>query len=272
MRQHEADDEYQHELGQALDLVVEIAQGLHHVRAGELRVGCHGEMLLGVLQAGRAIVTRCVCTPPFLHALQREAGGKSREKAGGGRQLRDAVSQCHQTQREKFLMADGAGVAGAQVDHQPAEEHADGGADRQAADQRPCHVECQPVPAAISQVAQAHQAESEHDERVGGAIIEPAFAGEAEAQAVAVGRVVELDVCRQHRVGRRQDAAEQDRYADWQGQKPVADGGDQADRHQHGNRGQPHRQPPLSAPRVEAKLHADRKQRNEQRDFGDAFE
>ena len=63
---------------------------------------------------------------------------------------------------------------------------------------------------------QAEQAEAEQDERERGAVVEPGLAGQREAQPVAIGRLGDLHVGGEHRIGRREDAAEQDRRAERQ--------------------------------------------------------
>jgi hypothetical protein len=105
--------------------------------------------------------------------------------------------------------------------------------DQQATGQRPQHIHPQPLPAAVAQFVHAEQTEPEHHERKRRAVIQPALAGQAEAQAVAIIRLVHLNIRGEHRVGRGQNAAEQNSRPQRQRKQIDTDPRDQAHRQGH---------------------------------------
>ncbi len=92
----------------------------------------------------------------------------------------------------------------AKVEHEPA----DGRAEQRADGDAPDGVEGEPAPAGVADVAQTEQAQAEQHDGERSAVVEPGLAGEREAQSVAVAGLGDLHVGREHRVGRREDAAE----------------------------------------------------------------
>ena len=80
-----------------------------------------------------------------------------------------------------------------------------------------------------------HEQQAEDHKRKGAAIVQPRFAGQTEAQRVVVLGIVDLNQTRQHRIGRRQDRAHQQRHPPRQikqvmQQQPGAEDGQQHDR------------------------------------------
>jgi hypothetical protein len=145
-----------------------------------------------------------------LDALQGQTGGKHCQKSQSVGKLRDAVGQGDETESQELIQPDGFLVMGAQIEHQFADHRAKQSANAETARQPPEDIDGEPSPAGDSEIVQTKQTETEKDEREGGAVVQPALAGQAEAQQVTVSGLVDLDVRRQHRVGRRQNAPDQD--------------------------------------------------------------
>jgi hypothetical protein len=110
------------------------------------------------------------------------------------------------------------------------------------------------------------------DERKGRAVVEPCFAGQTEAQTIAVGRVRDLDVTRQHRIRRRERRRQHDRRAEREAEHEVGEGAERGDRHQHRAGGEAQRHAPMPSAQRTAEIRSGREQRNEQREFEDALE
>ena len=174
-------------------------------------------------RAGRRLRRRLLLEP-----AQGDAGGEHREKAVAVGEAGAPVGQADQAEGEEVVEPHRLLVRAAQVEHELADRGAEDRADADADGHRPDHVDRDPAPAEAAELVQAEQAEAEHHERKGGAVVEAGLAGEGEAQAVAVARLGDLHVGGEHRVGRRQDAAEQDRGAERQAEGEHADTGDAA--------------------------------------------
>jgi hypothetical protein len=97
----------------------------------------------------------------------------------------------------------------------------------------PQHVHQHPAQAEFAQVVQAQQAQAEDDEGKGAAVVHARFAGQVEAQLVAVAGVAGLHIGGQHRVGGRQDRAQQDSRAQRQTQHEVGEERHQPHRDAH---------------------------------------
>ena len=105
---------------------------LHQVGAGIARVRRDrlGRVAVSCIAvAGGSVRSRGRVT--VLGPLQRDAGGQHREEAVGVAQQRDAVRERDQAERQEFVEADRQAVHGAQVQHQPADQVPEHGADRQ---------------------------------------------------------------------------------------------------------------------------------------------
>ena len=187
-------------------------------------------------------------------------------------QHRHAVRQRDEPQCQEFIEPDRLLVAAAQVHHQLADQRSERRAQRQAAAEGPQHVDHPPAPAPGPQFVQAEQAQAEHHKRERGTIVQRAFAGQAEAQAVAVTGVLDLHVGGQYRVGGREDAAQQHRCTQRQAQGEHGDQHDRPDRQAHGHEGQPQRQAPVRVGQRQTELQAGGKQRDHDRDLGQPFE
>ena len=241
----------------------------HRVRHERRRVLRIGRDLLGMRcvgigmrhggDVGRASAPRCALAASvdrraagalrrrlLLQPAQGDAGGEHGEEAVAVRQAGDAVGQADQAEGEEVVEADRFLVGAAQVEHELADRGAEDGADADAGGHRPEHVDREPAPAEAADVVQPEQAEAEQHERKGGAVVEAGLAGEGEAEPVAVARLGDLHVGGEHRVGRREDAAEQDRGAERQAEREHADAGDQRHRHQHRQDRQAQRQQPAA--------------------------
>ena len=110
--------------------------------------------------------------------------------------------------------------------------------------QLPAEAVLVPAPAVRAQVMQAEQAQAQHHEREGDAVVQAPFAGQAEAQAVAVAGLQYLDIGGQNRVGGREDGAEQDGGAQRKTQAQHPEYCNQHYRDRHRNEGESHRQAP----------------------------
>ncbi|MCY1425410.1 hypothetical protein D9M71_411970 [compost metagenome] len=118
-------------------------------------------------------------------------------------------------------------------------------ADKQAGRHGPQHAVQRPVeqPGAVALVVLQEQ-QAEDNEREGDTVVEPGFAGQSEAYPVVVPRVIDLDQARQHRVGRRQDRADQQCRAPGQAQQIMQYQAQPGDGHHHDRRGEAHRYAP----------------------------
>ena len=105
--------------------------------------------------------------------------------------------------------------------------------DEEPAGDRPEHVDGKPAPATLPGLMQSKQTETEHDEGECRSVVEPSLSGEGKAQPVPVSRSGDLDIGRQHRVGRRQHRPEQDRGAQRQLERGDPDERDETDRERH---------------------------------------
>jgi hypothetical protein len=98
------------------------------------------------------------------------------------------------------------------------DEHADrrprDRADGEPRDDRPHEVDGNPSPPEVAEFAESEQTEPEHDKGEGHAVVQPGLAGEREAHAVAIERVADLHVRREHRIRRRQNGPEQNGSAE----------------------------------------------------------
>ena len=208
----------------------------------------------------------------LLEPAQGDAGGEHREKAVALRQARQAVGEADQAEGEKVVEADCFLVDAAQIEHELADRGAQCRADRDATGHAPDHVEREPAPAAVADVVQPEQTQAEQHHRKRSAVVEAGLAGEGEAQAIAVARLGHLHVGREHRVGRREDAAEQDRRAERQAEREHAEARDQRDRDQHRDDRQSHRQQPAPVAEARAHLQTRAEQREQDHDFGEPLE
>src|SRR5215203_4591447 len=91
---------------------------------------------------------------------------------------------------------------------------AEDGADGKAGDSCPDEIDREPAPPERAELVMSEQAEAEHDEREGGAVVETGFAGETEAKSVPVFGIGHLHVRGEHRIGGGEDRAEEDRGAE----------------------------------------------------------
>ena len=137
---------------------------------------------------------------------------------------------------------------------------------------RPEHVDREPAPAEAADVVQPEQAEAEQHQREGGAVVQPGLAGQREAEAVAVAGLGHLHVGGEHRIGRREDAAEQDRRAERQAEREHADAGDQRHGDEHRQDRQAQRQQPAAVAKAGAHLQARAEQRQQDDDLGELLE
>ena len=281
-REQRADGQHDEDLGEAFELRIEALHRQHHhdrrvvgrgrrvrplrVRAGVERID--GQCLgLDLGRCGGALLGRLVVDP-----AQRQAGREDREKTVAVAGECDAVSQRDEAERDELVGTERLAMVGAQIDDRAAHAEAEQPADRQPTADGPQHVDRPPAPAPIAQVVQRQQAQAEHDERERRAVVQAALAGQAEAQAVAVAGFVDLHLRGQHRVGRREDGAEQHGRAERQFEQPVADRGDGAYRRQHRDRRELHRDAPTSIRERQFELEAGREERDQHRDLGQPFD
>ena len=182
------------------------------------------------------------------------------------------VAQGDQAEGQEVVQPDRLLVRATQVEDDPGDELAQQRADRQAADDGPDQVHRHPAPAGGAELVEPEQAQPQHDEREGGAVVQARLAGEGEPQAIPVRRVRHLDVGGEHRVGRRQDRAEEDRGPPRQAEPHHAGDRDQADRHRHRAGGEAHRQFPECVAQADAELQAGREERDDHRDLGEPLQ
>jgi len=159
-------------------------------------------------------------------------------------------------------------MTGAKIDHQPADQRAEGAANQQASGGGPDHVYCKPAPTRYTQVMQTQQAQTQHHEGKCGAVVEPALPGQAEAQAVAITGRFDLDRGGKHRVRRGENRAQQDGRARRQTESQHPHDGNHSDGQRHGHECQAQRQQPVPVRQGQAQLQADGKQRDQDRHLG----
>jgi hypothetical protein len=165
-----------------------------------------------------------------LDPAQGEAGGEDGQEAVAVEQQRQAVGEGDQPEDEELVQPDRFPVVAPEADGQAADEGAQHGADGQPGNGRPQQVDADQRSPDGPEVVEAEQAEAEHDEGEGGAVVHPGLAGQPEADGVAVARPLDLDVGGEHRVGRGEDGAEQDGRPQRQPQPEHADRRDEGDR------------------------------------------
>ena len=85
---------------------------------------------------------------------------------------------------------------------------------------------------------QAQQAQPQHHEWEGSAIVEPAFSGQAEPYTIPVKRRLDLNVRGQYRIGGSEDRAKKDGRPERKPQSQDPDRGDQGHGQGHGHKGQ----------------------------------
>ncbi len=126
------------------------SHGLHHVRAGEL--GVRRELLFALRvqhQLGLRRARRLVALRVRLDPLQREPRGEYREKSRREAQLRDAVGDRDQPQREELVEARPLPCAACAGRRRACRSmRPERTADRQSAGDGPHDVDRQPAPAA----------------------------------------------------------------------------------------------------------------------------
>jgi hypothetical protein len=157
-------------------------------------------------------------------------------------------------------------VAHPKVQHQPAHQRAKCGPDEKPAADRPYDVDQEPAHAPVAERVQAQQTEAEHDEGKGGAIVEAAFSCQGDAKPAAVFRVGHLHVGGQHRVGGRQDGAQQHGRAQGQAQRDSGQS-DEPDREHHRAHRKTQRQQPAPIIEFDAELQPDGEQRHDDHDL-----
>ena len=269
--QHRPDHQHQRQFGQLFQAGIEELHRAAHGRARVVRMRCQG--LVGVpLRPGRRRQRPAVRARMLAHPLQRQASGEDGEEARGQAELRNPVGHADQAEAEKAVEPDRLVVAAAQVHHQAAGGRAEQAADRNPGNGRPQQVDRPPAGCTRAQVVQAQQAEPEHHERERRAIVQPALAGQAEADAVRVRPGLRAHVGGQHRIGRRQDRPQQHCRAQRQAEQPVTDGGHHRDHRRHRHKGEPQRQPPAPVAQRHAEAETDGEERDQQPEFGQPLE
>ena len=211
VRQHRPRHQHDDELGQALELAIESLDGVHQVDPGVVGVG--GDCLLAFgTQCHRDLGDSGLRAPPrvLLDPLQRESSGKHREKARRQRQLRDAVGNGDQPERQELVEPDRLLMAGAQMEDELPDQGTQDCTDRQPTADRPQHVDGQPAPA-TAEIAQAEQSECEQHEWKRSPVVEATLSGQAEAKTVSIRRALDLHVRGEDGIGGRQYRGEQDR-------------------------------------------------------------
>jgi hypothetical protein len=119
---------------------------------------------------------------------------------------------------------------------------------------------------------QAEQAEAEHHEGEGGAVVEAGLAGQAEAHGLGVTCALDLDVGGEHGVRRREHGAEQHGGAEREAEQGDADDGDRGDRQDHGDEGEAERRAPPAVAQRHAQLEAGGEQRDDHGDLAEPLE
>src|SRR5450755_1479793 len=179
-----------------------------------------------------------------------------------------AVGKADEAEREKVVEPRRFLVRAAQVEHELADGGAHQGADADARRDAPGHIDRLPAPAGAAEIVQAEQAEAEQHEGKRRAVVEPGLASQGEAQAVAVAGLGHLHVGGEHRVGRREDAAEEDGGAHREAEHGHAEGRDEGDRDEHRDDGQTKRRPPAAVAEAGAHLQPRREKRKQDDDLG----
>ena len=136
----------------------------------------------------------------------------------------------------------------------------------------PQHIDQHPAQAEFAELVQPEQSHPQHHKRKSAAVVHARLAGQGEAQLVAVTGMTDLDIGRQHRIGGRQDRAQQDARAQWQAEQIIGEGGDQPDADRHGYRCQQNRRAPAGEAERHGHFDAGGKQRNQHRHFGQHFQ
>ncbi len=155
------------------------------------------------------------------------------------------------------------------VDGQAADQPAEVVADRQAGRDRPDQPVQRPAaePAGL-QAGVLHEQQGEHHEGEGRAVVEAGLAREGIAHPVEIPGVHHLDQAGQHRVGRRQHGADQQRAAPVQTEQVAAGQAGTGDAHQHDRAGQQVGVEPGAVQRRQAQLEAGDEQRHQHGDLG----
>ena len=179
-----------------------------------------------------------------------------------------AVHQRDQAQPQEVVQQLVLVGSAAQPPAQARERHAGQHADADTAQGAPQHIDQHPADAALTQVVQAEQAQTQHHKRKRGAVVHASLAGEREAQAIAVTGVAALHVGRQHRVGRGHDGTEQNAGAQRQAEHIKRERRHQRHRERHRHRGQHQRRSPGRKRKGHWHLHAGREQRDQHRHLG----
>ena len=113
----------------------------------------------------------------------------------------------------------------------------------------------------------AEQQQTEHDKRECRAIIEPGFAGQCIAQAIVVLRMTDGDRAREHRIGGREDRAQQQRQRGIHIQEQPRADSHACDRRDHDDARKPECSPPGQMSQRQAQPKTANEQRQNDRDL-----
>jgi hypothetical protein len=192
-----------------------------------------------------------VGVPAFRGAQGHRAREDGQEPVAVG-DLGDAVRQQHGSQRQQRLPGLGEpqgrpGGTEGDPGEQPAHQDADHDTDDHLPDQLPGEPPCPP----LGHLAHGHQEDRGVDEREGETVVEPGLRGQREAHLVALvdllarllllggGRTPDLDVGGEHRVGGRENGAEQQGRRRGQAHHPPAQERHRGDAQRHRDAQQP---------------------------------
>src|SRR5688500_5241929 len=127
-------------------------------------------------------------------AAEGEAGGENGEESVGAKVEGDAIGEGNEAKADEFVAAEGFVVVLIKTDDKFADKRTKNRADGEATCDGPEDVDEEPACAKVTEFVCAKKAEAEHDKGKRRAVVEAGFASEAEAEAVAVAGVLELDV------------------------------------------------------------------------------
>ncbi len=210
-----------------------------------------------------------------LRLADRDGGNEHREEPVALRKLRERIGKEAGAERhETVARVREAGSVG-DAEHQPAQRAAHEPADGDPRRELPEHRHRNPLAPALGAGPAAGHGEEDRQvhEGEGQPVVQPRLGGEGEAHLVLLARAggADLDVARQHRVGRRERRAQQQRGGERQAQPPTPDGRGGEDAQRHGDSQKPPHRGPCAEPEAPVELQAGAGEGHDDDELREAF-
>lgn len=138
---------------------------------------------------------------------QRDGGKKHRQKSPRAHQQTQAIRHTDQAESEEIVHQHVLVWLAAQPPSKMAQCSAGDGLYGDSRQRGPQHVDQRLVQAGVAKLVQSEQSHPQHHKWKCAAVIHASFAGQGEAELIAVAGMTDLDIGRKYRVGRRQDRA-----------------------------------------------------------------